>query len=55
MTIPSSRRDFLKNMMWLAAAAQIGGPRLLSAAPAAPARHYVNIAPQAGIHFTHNN
>ena len=55
MMNPSSRRDFLKNMMLLAGAAQIAHPRLLSAAAAAPPRRYVNIAPQAGIHFTHNN
>src|ERR1051326_2455274 len=55
MMISSSRRDFLKNMMLLAGAAQIGGPRLAFAAPSAPTRHYVNIAPQAGIHFVHNN
>ncbi len=55
MMNPSSRRDFLKNMMLLAGAAQITDPRLLSAAATAPSRHYVNIAPQAGIHFIHNN
>lgn len=55
MMNPSSRRDFLKNMMLLAGAAQIADPRLLSAAATATSRHYVNIAPQAGIHFIHNN
>ena len=55
MMNPSSRRDFLKNMMLLAGAAQIADPRLLSAAAMAPPRRYVNIAPQAGIHFVHNN
>ncbi|HKS71717.1 MAG TPA: CRTAC1 family protein [Terriglobales bacterium] len=55
MMSPSSRRDFLKNLMLMAGAAQIGGPRLVSAAPATPARHFVNIAPEAGIHLVHNN
>ncbi len=55
MVSPFSRRDFLKNFMMLAGATQIIDPRLLAAADAAPARHYVNIAPQAGIHFIHNN
>jgi enediyne biosynthesis protein E4 len=55
MMSPSSRRDFLKNLMMFAGASQIIDPRLLSAAAATPARHYVNIAPQAGIHFIHNN
>ncbi|HKT13749.1 MAG TPA: CRTAC1 family protein [Terriglobia bacterium] len=52
---PFSRRDFLKNVMLLAGATQIVDPRLLTAAPVAPARRYVNIAPQAGVHFIHNN
>ncbi|HET7216143.1 MAG TPA: CRTAC1 family protein [Terriglobia bacterium] len=55
MMSPFSRRDFLKNVMLLAGATQIVDPRLLPAAPVAPARRYVNIAPQAGIHFIHNN
>ena len=55
MMNPSSRRDFFKNLMLLAGASQIVDPRLLSAAPAPPARSFVNIAPQAGIHFVHNN
>jgi len=55
MMSPSSRRDFLKNLMLLAGATQIADPRLLAAAPTAPSRRYVNIAPQAGIHFIHNN
>jgi enediyne biosynthesis protein E4 len=50
-----SRRDFLKNLMLLAGATQIVDPRLLATANPAPARHYVNVAPQAGIHFIHNN
>ena len=55
MMSPFSRRDFLKNFMMLAGATQIIGPRRLAAAESAPARHYVNIAPKAGIHFNHNN
>lgn len=55
MMSPFSRRDFLKNVMLLAGATQIVDPRLLTAAPVAPARRYVNIAPQAGVHFIHNN
>jgi enediyne biosynthesis protein E4 len=39
----------------LAGATEILDPRLLSAANPTPARRYVNIAPQAGIHFIHNN
>ncbi len=55
MMSPSSRRDFFKNLMLLAGATQILDPRLLAAANPAPARHYVNITQQSGIHFTHNN
>jgi len=55
MMSPFSRRDFLKNVMLLAGATQIVDPRLLAAANPAPARHYVNITQQSGIHFIHNN
>ncbi len=55
MMSPSSRRDFLKNVMLLAGATQIVDPRLLAAANPAPARHYANITQQSGIHFIHNN
>ncbi|MGA8182155.1 MAG: CRTAC1 family protein [Terriglobia bacterium] len=55
MVSPFSRRDFLKNFMMLAGATQILDPRLLAAANPAPARHYVNITQQSGIHFVHNN
>jgi len=41
--------------MLTAGAAQIIDPWRLRAATQAPARRYVNIAPQAGIHFIHNN
>ncbi len=55
MMSPFSRRDFLKNFMMLAGATQILDPRLLAAANPAPARHYVDVTAQAGIHFVHNN
>ncbi|HXH50209.1 MAG TPA: VCBS repeat-containing protein, partial [Terriglobia bacterium] len=55
MMNPSSRRDFLRNLMMFAGASQIIDPRMLSAAAATPPRRYVNITPQAGIRFTHNN
>ena len=41
--------------MMFAGASQIIDPRMLSAAAATPPRRYVNITPQAGIRFTHNN
>src|SRR5579884_3842193 len=55
MTNLSSRRDFLKDLMLMAGAAQIIGTKRLAAAAQTPSRHYINIAPQAGIHFIHNN
>ncbi|HUX09480.1 MAG TPA: VCBS repeat-containing protein, partial [Terriglobia bacterium] len=55
MMSSSSRRDFLKNFLMLAGAAQIVDPRLLDAAAPALGRHYVDIAQRAGIHFIHNN
>ncbi len=55
MRSASSRRDFLKNFLMAAGAAQIINPRRLSAATPPSGRHYVNIAPQAGVHFIHNN
>jgi len=55
MSSASSRRDFLKSVLLAAGAAQIIDPWNLSAAAPAPGRRYVNIAPQAGIHFVHNN
>ncbi len=56
MSTVSSRRDFLKNFLVAAGAAQIIDPRRLSAvAQSSSGRHYVNIAPQAGVHFIHNN
>ncbi|TAM84811.1 MAG: CRTAC1 family protein [Acidobacteria bacterium] len=51
---PSSRRDFLKNLALMAGGAQVIDPRQLAAAAQTSARRYVNIAPQAGIHFIHN-
>jgi hypothetical protein len=55
MANQSSRRDFLRHLMLTAGAAQIIDPWRLRAATQTPARRYVNIAPQAGIHFIHNN
>lgn len=54
MMNPSSRRDFLKNLLLMAGVAPAIDPRRLGAATRTPARSYVNIAPQAGIHFIHN-
>jgi enediyne biosynthesis protein E4 len=39
----------------LAGAAQMVEPSRLSAAVSPSGRHYVNVAPQAGVHFIHNN
>ncbi|MEJ2008423.1 MAG: CRTAC1 family protein [Acidobacteriota bacterium] len=55
MRSASSRRDFLKSVLLAAGAAQVIDPWNLSAAPPSAGRRYVNIAPQAGIHFIHNN
>jgi enediyne biosynthesis protein E4 len=54
MTGDSSRREFFKQCLILAGAAQMLDPWPLAAAVPS-GRRYVNIAPQAGIHFVHDN
>lgn len=50
-----SRRNFLKSFPALAAASSFIDPGRLLASASPSGRRYVDVAPQAGIHFIHNN